>query len=370
MDATITLREILRLSNVHDYETQTKGQEFKEKVKAAIWSNEDGFVDTYATLYRPETKNGDPRLWFYNLKKFTSPNVAILIIPINKKLHVINLATFDIKYSSTNKFFQIYSASENTPAEELLNKIREISKDWVKSIRKGDCSIGDTLESLLGIKQNSSKGADYKGIELKSKRSKSLTRNNLFAQVPDWEISKLKSSKQILDSYGYKDNKTRTKKLYVTVSAKRPNPQGLQLRVNFKKKCLEELYISKGKEICIVCWRFETLFERLLSKHKETFWVKAESEISKNKEYLLYTEIIHTKRPIIESFLKLIQEGGITLDHLIKEKGKSVVEKGPIFKIQPRFANRLFPSPVYYTLVEDDFVLKKVKELKDGLIKA
>ena len=59
----------------------------------------------------------------------------------------------------------------------------------------------------------------------------------------------------------------------------------------------------------------------------------------------------HTKKPIISQFDILVDQGIITLDHLIKRTtdGK-VVEKGPLFKIKPNALNLLFPPSNIYNL--------------------
>lgn len=360
MDATLTLRANLKLSKIHDYDTQLKGPEGKIIVKSVIWDNHVGFVETEASLYRPETKDGDPRIWIYGLKEYALENVALAIIPFRKKIYVINLATFNISMASAEEFF----TSANSIANELLNRMRLISREWIPGIRHGDCSVGDTLEQALGIKQNSSKNPDYKGIEIKSKRSGSKTREGLFAQVPNWEISNLKSSKEILDYYGYVDALTQIRRLYVTVTALKPNPQGLKLVVNYKTKTLDEVFVREDKIYPVAKWDIETLLERLVGKHKETFWIKAESVKTPDAEFLLYYSIEHTKKPIVENFLKLIESGDITMDHLIKEKGKSAVEKGPIFKLKPNSFAKLFPEPVSYELIEKDLLKSRICEIK------
>ena len=60
----------------------------------------------------------------------------------------------------------------------------------------------------------------------------------------------------------------------------------------------------------------------------------------------------HTKKPITSQFDILIDQGIITLDHLIKRNtnGK-VVEKGPIFKIKPSVLDLLFPPSEKYNLI-------------------
>ena len=62
--------------------------------------------------------------------------------------------------------------------------------------------------------------------------------------------------------------------------------------------------------------------------------------------------ILHTKKPIPSAFELLIEQGEITLDHLIKRNAKGrVSEKGPIFKISGSALGMLFPEQVEYSLL-------------------
>lgn len=96
----------------------------------------------------------------------------------------------------------------------------------------------------------------------------------------------------------------------------------------------------------------ETLHNRLQEKHKETFWVKADSTFIDGHEYFQYSSVEHTKKPISTQFDILIEQGIITLDHLIKRDSKGkVVEKGPLFKIKPEGIDLLFPPSEKYSLI-------------------
>ena len=101
-----------------------------------------------------------------------------------------------------------------------------------------------------------------------------------------------------------------------------------------------------------VVWGLEILHKRLLEKHNETFWIAADSLTIDGKEYFQYKKVEHTKKPIVSQFDILLEQGIITLDHLIKRKTNgSVVEKGPIFKIKPNALDLLFPPSQIYPLV-------------------
>lgn len=101
-----------------------------------------------------------------------------------------------------------------------------------------------------------------------------------------------------------------------------------------------------------VVWSLNTLHNRLLEKHKETFWVEAKSTYIDGIEHFQYSLVEHTKKPVISQFDILVAQGIITLDHLIKKSpGGKVVEKGPIFKIKPKGLDLLFPPSEKYNLL-------------------
>lgn len=245
MDATIPLREMLREKGIHNYAAQEQGSEFKELVKT-YFLTPDRMIETEASLYRPVTKQGDPRIWFYNLKQYCVPCNLLAILANKGKLYVLNLSDAEIVKSMNSGFIseviQQFIEDDNVIAKELLMKILEIHKrGFLPSITEGDPGVGDTLENALGISRNPSKLPDYKGIELKASRTstynrpKTSNRVNLFTQVPDWDNSRGMDRVKLLDTYGYwaeqKDGSQRFD-LNCTLRAHVPNPQGLYLEVD------------------------------------------------------------------------------------------------------------------------------------------
>lgn len=356
MDATGSVRVYLKDKNIHDYELQNQGQESKIQVNSYLISS-DGLIQSVASLYRPNTKKGDPRIWFKGLGTYANANDILGIISYNDDLYVVNVSQLD--------FESLINGIADNPLKELVNEIsslsREVADELLMLLRKislqgaipamlqADTAIGRTLETLLGININSSKQPDYKGIELKSFRDKKGNRKNLFAQVPDWGLSKFKSSAEILNEFGY--NRGDDFKLYCTVSAIVRNSQGLKLKLDADVRHLIE-NSDKATVGDFVVWGLETLHKRLLEKHSETFWVATDTLIIDNKEHFIYKSVEHTKKPIVSQFDILLEQGIITLDHLIKRTpvGK-VVEKGPIFKIKPNALNMLFPPSQTYDLL-------------------
>ncbi len=356
MDATGSVRTYLKANNIHDFELQKQGQESKIQITSFLISS-DSLVNSVASLYRPNTKKGDPRIWFKGLGSYSKSNDILGIIAFEGNLYVLNITQLDLhkliesKISNplqdlVNEINQI----SNEVAEELLILLNKIaSKGPVPAMLQADTAIGRTLETLLGIDINSSKKPDYKGIELKSYRDKRGNRKNLFAQVPDWNLSKFKSSAEILNAFGY--SRGEDFKLYCTVSTLVRNSQGLKLKMDSEISQLIE-NSDKSSVGDFVVWGLETLHKRLLEKHNETFWIAADSVTIGGKEHFQYKKVEHTKKPIVSQFDILLEQGIITLDHLIKRRPTgSVVEKGPIFKIKPNALDLLFPPSQSYSLL-------------------
>lgn len=360
MDATSPLRSYLKAKSIRNYDGQLQGPAGK-KILRAFFVTETNLIPTTVSLYRPHAKgrDGDPRIWFSKLTSYAQPNNLLGIIAFDDSLYVVNVSNENVRNSAESSgsplsnLLKKITSSQDSVATELLSKMQEVAaRGWIKTVTNGDTGIGATLEECLGIPINSSRTPDYKGIEIKTKRVRGLkpsTRSTLFAQVPDWSISKLKSSAEILDAYGY--FRGDIKKLYCTVSSSAPNPQGLMLQVDESKDLLREVFRSNDRTEDVVLWRFDTLRERLLTKHNETFWVGAESKPIAGIEHFQYKKIIHTRLPYASNFHTLCHEGVVTLDHLIKrsEDGR-VSEKGPLFKINERNFDLLFPPPLLYDL--------------------
>ena len=66
MDATKSVRDFLLDKGIHNFLTQGQGIESKILIPTILVSGGE-FVDTKTSLYRPETKSGDPRIWIYKL---------------------------------------------------------------------------------------------------------------------------------------------------------------------------------------------------------------------------------------------------------------------------------------------------------------
>jgi len=355
MDATQPFRDFLSNTGIHNFDKQKQGTANK-KIIETILISKDNFLQTKTSLYRPETKSGDPRIWIYELSKHASQGDLLAFLSAEERLIVINCSNSNLMnaFETINlNVPSILSFNSSPVSEELLSKMKQISgRGFIKSLREGDTGVGYTLETLLGIPANSSKKPDYKGIELKSIRQRN-PKGTFFSMVPNWKKSNL-SDKELIEKRGYYTEKFGPlKSLHQTLSTKK-NKRNLRLM-------LKEQDIYGGIEInnifeMDVCWSLEELERRITSKHKETFWIDVETKGSGINEEFKYRAITHTSDVDIGVIPILLENEIITLDYLLWEKGenwKSYTKKSGydyLWKIKKKNLDALFKFIKFYDL--------------------
>lgn len=357
MDAISPLRSYLLRKGIHDYAEQGQGQQYKVEIASTI-AAKSGVQSSTASLYRPNTKKGDPRIWFRGLKSQISANEMLAIIAQENSLYALSLSSFNYQQrDESDHTFRALLTEIRPPKEldstanELLSRIQLIyQQGFIPAECCGDTAIGRTLETALGLQINSNPLPDYKGIEIKSKRGKSKTRKTLFAKVPDWDLSSLSSFKEFLSEYGYQRDGLR--RLNCTVNALKHNTQGLKLAVDYgpPELLLENGIRNNQNQKGLLVWSLINLQKKLAEKHKQTFWVSAETRIINGKEEFRYNSIEYTRAPLTYQFSTLLSTGLMTVDHLIKEKGNSAHERGPLFKLNDAGYKLLFPSSISFDL--------------------
>lgn len=346
LDATQPVRDLLADSGVHDYSSQQQGPDHKIKIPATVFYGDQSLV-TEVSLYRPKTKRGDSRIWPGRLSSIASEEQVLAVFIVEGELFFCNLSDESyIEFDQSSAFTQLLEQQlvvYNSIADGLLYKLRLLAaKGPLVAVGHGDTAIGRTIETHLGIDINSSPLPDYKGIEIKSKRTTAKVRSNLFARVADWDLSHFKSSREIVEAIGYDIEAANCRKLYCTVSTQKPNPQGLFFDLDLDNGRLNELIKNSNSESAVAVWRLKGLHDKLHEKHRETFWVGAEQiELDGETQFVLKT-VKHTRRPSSRQFDRLLGSGEITMDHLIKRTAKKTTEKGPLFKIKPQSIDELF----------------------------
>lgn len=329
MDATAGVRWFLNVTGLHDYARQQQGPENKVLL-SAFFVKSDSIVSSIASLYRPRTKHGDPRIWFKGLNEYASAGDLLVLVSIQKTIYVLNLSNPSVISSIQEKGIAWRVLQESRRENEstklqLLARLKEIhDRGWIPSVTPSDPGVGDTLEHALGISRNNSRDPDFHGIELKASRTsrqggnRQETRSTLFTRVPDSGLS----YREIVEEYGKiqtpRGGTTPRLQLYETFSCKRINGYGLFLNCNEKKERVEIHQAIDGERKSdspsISSWSYETLKQALAQKHPETFWISADSKEIEGKEYFLYQTATYTSKPKIAILPELIANGVVTLD--------------------------------------------------------
>lgn len=377
MDAHAGLRDFLARNRIHDFSTQLQGPQSKVLIPVQVIL-EGKSVLREMSLYRPVTKNGDPRVWISGLKEFTkSGNLLALFLDRTGHLCLVNcsqdrvfgrrgtsLASSGTSWDAVEE--SLASVAETSPlstileeattgptAELLVSKLRAVAAHgWVSSMRNGDTGVGYTLETLLGIAANSRRSPDFHGIEIKSGRnveSRGSTQT-LFTKTPDWKRSAMSAS-ELLDRFGYLDANGRHS-LYVTVTH-RPNRQQLFLRVDDQDLTLENL-AGDPENVTepVTMWPMESLRERLREKHTESMWVHADRRHVNEVEQFHYRTATYTKGPLVGNLAILLRSGKLKLDYTLHRKPNGGIrDHGYLFRMERNDLPLLFPRAVEFDLV-------------------
>lgn len=360
-DATDSLREYLSTCEFHDYGAQAQGPDHKV-VKQGFLVKPHSLQPTQVSLYRPTTKRGDPRIWLgHPVRDYVSAFNLLAVTVIAGSIYVLNMSDTSVQVSledAGSPFRKVVDGADhgNAVAAELLGLLRDIcAMGYLRTLRPGDTGIGYTLETMLGIAANSRQAPDYKGIELKAKRSRAgagQNRSTLFSKVPNWKLSPVGSAMGLLAKRGYVDGDGRLS-LYHTLSALGPNSLKLSLDVDPANDWLRQVYHDPSTRQIVhdVTWEIPILKSDLATKHRQTFWVRATCQGSGADEEFHYVEVQHTRQPMTGNLVALVEAGVITVDYALHKKSETRArDHGYLFKIHPDDLGALFPPPQIHGL--------------------
>jgi hypothetical protein len=358
MDAHGSIRAFLKRNNIHDYEKQPQGP--KEYIDVNFITSIESY-ERKVSLYRPETKDGDPRIWIYGLRKLAVPWNLIALIYSAGVLYVVNCSKKEDLTAALNNVIPKPVSLISSTASELLLKLKAISqRGMIPSMRQGDTGVGMTLETLLGIEANSNRAPDYHGIELKASRvnkgARRKNKNQLFSKTPSWKLSPIGSAENLVMTRGYVDQDDQYA-LRHTISGEKPNSLGLYLDIDYTNNYLRQMFTDTNSSDFNpkhdMTWLVDDLRKALQKKHNETFWVKALHNNDRNNESFHYVEVEHTSNPYIDKLETLLETGLITMDYTLhlKESGKAR-DHGYLFKLKANSIESLFPKPLSYDLTE------------------
>jgi len=232
--------------------------------------------------------------------------------------------------------------------ENILEGLRFLAnKGPIESDYSGSNAVGKVLQKELGIQHSTSQKNKYKDFVITSTSTNQRSvRNNLFASVPDWKKSKVKSSTEMLKIHG------NDSKLNCTVDALNFNTFSLKLEVY--NNTLHEVYFNEKLKTSerILVWNSNKINIKINELNKYAV-LSAEKLKLDNKTYFKFTNVDFYLFPNIDNFFSFIDKGLITVDHLIsiKKNKTKAMEKGPLFKIKGNNRDVLFEKHFRYSLI-------------------
>lgn len=241
--------------------------------------------------------------------------------------------------------------------ELLLTELRMLARRGpIMAVGSGSNSIGKTLQSELGIAHSVSSRNSRHGYTITStqKFGQSGGRTNLFACVADWKNSNIKSSGELAAKYGRPNpDKGYVSSLFCTTSSLTVNSFGLQLSVDFRNRRLSENFVTKTSTDTLLNWDVDVLDSKIQKLGHTAIVTGLPVDFNGNKSFhFRYVELLG--KPKLGVFLELIEDGTITLDHLISQKVgvNAAREQGPLFKIRGDSRDILYDSVERFDLLE------------------
>lgn len=224
--------------------------------------------------------------------------------------------------------------------ENLIDELKKISQlGWVKSKRrKNHGSVGNTLEDLLGIKENNLPIPNASEWELKTQREKSNSLTTLIHIEPSPRAIKFVPM-VFLKHYGWKHKKA-GKKYSKTERSFRQTIHGLsssdrgflivldklnrKVLISFNHTKVSERHSNWLKEVEEKIglnelnpqpyWGFDDLSNKLGTKLLNCFYVQALVKKDKRSEYYNFYKIMMLQKFKFTNFLSEIEKGNIFVD--------------------------------------------------------
>jgi len=222
----------------------------------------------------------------------------------------------------------------------LIEKLKEISSmGFVPNARKGNSGgIGNTLEDLLGIKENNLPIPNVAEWELKAQRLNSSSLTTLFHIEPSPRAIRF-VPEILLPKYGWPHQESGKKypkgemSYRQTIHGNSPSDRGFKvvidrkehkILISFDAKCVDsrhETWLESVKKRVGLSglnpqpyWGFDDLEHKAGTKLLNTFYVQAEVEIRRKKEFYHYMKVMMLQKFCFGGFLKALGDGKILVD--------------------------------------------------------
>lgn len=222
----------------------------------------------------------------------------------------------------------------------LIAKLREISAmDWIPNARHGNHGgVGNTLEDLLGIKENNLPLPNAAEWELKTQRLNTTSLITLFHVEPSPRAIQF-VQKVLAPKYGWPHQEA-GKKYPVTEMSFRQTIHGMsrsdrgfmvvidrkekKVLISFSAKSVDERHkdwLAQVKKRVGFreldpqpYWGFDDLEHKAGTKLLNSFYVQADVKKKNGKEFYKFSKIMMLRKFNFEGFLKALEEAKVLVD--------------------------------------------------------
>lgn len=219
--------------------------------------------------------------------------------------------------------------------EKLIDELKVLrEKGWIKNARSGNAGgVGNTLEDLLGIKENNLPIPNAAEWELKCQRIDTSSLTTLFHLEPSPRAIGF-VPKLLLPLYGWEHQTIPGEMSFrQTINGLSCSDRGFKVVVDremrkvlisFDAKCVSDRHnqwldlVKKKAGLAELnpqpYWGFDDLFHKAGTKLFNCFYMRAETKTEKGREYFWYKEIMILQKFSLEKFIKAIEDGFILVD--------------------------------------------------------
>lgn len=223
---------------------------------------------------------------------------------------------------------------------QLIAELKKIAdQGWIENHRHGNHGgIGNTLEELLGIKENNLPIPNAAEWELKSQRQNTTSLTTLFHIEPSPRAIGF-VPQMLLPMYGWKHSEADKKyspaemSFRQTIHGNSPSDRGFIVKIDrkekkvlisFNAKKVSEKHASWLKSVQKNVglkelkpqpyWGFDDLANKAGTKLLNCFYVQADVKKEDGKEFYHYHKVMMLQKFSFEGFLKGLEKGNILVD--------------------------------------------------------
>ncbi len=224
--------------------------------------------------------------------------------------------------------------------ESLIKELLEIRNlGWIPNARPNNSGgVGNTLEDLLGIKENNLPIPNASEWELKCQRKNTTSLTTLFHMEPSPRALKFVPN-ILLPLYGWKHKEAGNKypesemSFRQTIHGLSRSDRGFKVIIDKKERKLLISFDAKSvdnkhsvwlkeveKRVGLKelnpqpYWGFDDLFHKAGTKLLNCFYIQAETKRINKKTYFYYKDILILQSFSLEKFIEAIESGIILID--------------------------------------------------------